>query len=360
MKKNLFILHTQYNIILGTGIMINRFKECQNDLIVYAEFSLNDNYKNILERVFNNVLYIRECFEPLQEGLWKIEKKLYKEYQLYKKNAIYKTAYDNSFISQDRALEKLIVGHCKELNSNCKFWGIDDGCDSYFSINPIMNNPDYMHGWHTKRSWIVRKLLYGSTYCTDERSGLYIYGQSSYFDGLYVIHPEAIRPQLKNKLAIEIKQKEILDGVNSLYGSIHYDIKESPQYALFFFDLLDRYNKPEKIKLIVERIIKLSSDKGIKVLLKYHPRESNKFDFKEKNERIIEIPSILPAEKLLCDLLGRKVTVYGNASTSVIVSVKFGFNTVSIAGLEGSNNIYMIKQFEKMGIRVPNEISEIN
>ena len=353
--KNLYILHTQYNIILGTGILLNRFKEAQNDLVVYAEFTLTDAYKRNLESVYDHVLYIREKFEPAKVGLLANEIVLAKEWRQYKDSPYYRTCYDNIFISQDRALEALIVGYSIKKNKNCNYWDIEEDC--YYSIDPAMNALDYNPGWHTRRTWAIRKILYGSTYFTEKNKGKYIYGQSSYFNGIYAIFPNLIRPQLSDKQAVDITVKEIVDGTTLLYNTDKTYLPNNVNTYLFFFDLLERYNNLKVIKLIVEQIVSKANNDSAAILLKYHPRETNKFDFNMDN--IFEIPSIIPAEKILCDLKGRKVTVYGNATTSVIVSAKFGFNTVSIAGIEGSNNTYMIEQFENMGIRVPKDISDI-
>lgn len=353
--KNLFVLHTQYNMILATGIMLNRFESDQNDLVVYAEFSLSNELKEQLEQAYSHVLYVREQFENRRANFLNTEKSLYRKFKLFKDSSIGSYIYDNVFIAQDRPLENLIVGACKKKNRDCRFWNVEDGCDSYFSINIVENDPNFNPGCRTKRSWLFRKLLYGSTYCSDEHSGLYIYGQSRYFDGIYVIHPCALRPQLKNKLTIEINQKEIIDGVNTLYGNIHLDLEESPKYTLFFFDLVERYNNPEAIKTIVTNIVYNASREGSVVLLKYHPRETNKFIFNSCSN-VIEIPHVIPAEKLLCDLFGKEVTVYGNATTAILVAQKLNFKTISVSGFESSNNFYMINKFKEMGIIVPSPV----
>lgn len=350
--KNLFVLHTQYNLILGMGIMLNRYKEDQNDLIVYAEFTLLEELKIKLEQTFCQVFYVRERYENEKNDFFNIERDLYSKYALIKKSVVGNHAYDNVFISQDRPLESLIVGHCKKLNRQCKFWYIEDGCDSYFSINPVKNYPDYNPGWHTKRSWIIRKLLYGSTYCSDERSGLYIYGQSKYFDGHYVIFPKFIRPQLKSKKVAEITIEEIIDGVRAIYSDFQIKINKASRYVLFFFDLMERYRNLQTIRNIIDNIVANTQKDDTLVLLKYHPRETDKFKF-EESRNVEEIPHIIPAEKLLCDLFGKEVTVYGNATTAIVVAEKMGFNTISIAGFENSNNTYMIEQLKRMGIHVP-------
>ena len=43
--KNLFILHTQYNIMLALSLISGRFKDDTNDLILFLDFSISDDLK---------------------------------------------------------------------------------------------------------------------------------------------------------------------------------------------------------------------------------------------------------------------------------------------------------------------------
>ena len=115
---------------------------------------------------------------------------------------------------------------------------------------------------------------------------------------------------------------------------------------------MERYKNPEAIKTVVTDIVSNASKEDSMVLLKYHPRETNKFNFNSCGN-VIEIPHVIPAEKLLCDLFGKEVTVYGNATTAILVARKLNFKTISVAGFECSNNFYMINKLKEMGILVP-------
>ena len=353
--RNLFILHTQYNIILGTGLVLSRYNDCQNDLVLYSEFTLSDSYKRNLEEIYDHVLYIREKYEQLPKGLLNSERHLYQEFKTYKSSALANYVYDQIIISQDRALERLITGYCKKNNQKCIGSVIEEGV--YYSLDPKKNAPDYNPGWHSKRPYFLRKLIYGNTYYTEERLA-HNKNYNTFWNRLYVIFPNCVRASLAKRKQCCIEVNEILLGINSLYGNIHTDIIDSRKYVLFFFDLMERYRNLAAIKSIVEKIVNKSKEEGATVLLKYHPRETNQIQFGQQ-KGIIVIPSIIPAEKLLCDLHGKDVTVFGNATTSIIVAQKFGFKTISIAGIEGSNNIYMINKFKEMGIEVPASVDEI-
>ena len=212
-------------------------------------------------------------------------------------------------------------------------------------------------GWHNKRTWFLRKMLYGRKYKSDSYKGVYIYGQTGYFNSIYAIFPELIRPQLSHLEKRSINKDSIIRACEALYANVSIIIPEASKYFLFFFDLLERYNNQDAIKSIIGQIVTKAEKENAVILLKYHPRETDKFNMKQ--DSVMEIPSIIPAEKLLCNLKGKNVTVYGNATTAVIIAAKMEFNTISIAGLEGTDNTYMIQQFRNMGILVPSVISEI-
>lgn len=353
--KNLFILHTQYNIILGTGIMLNRFRECQNDLIVYAEFTISEEYKNKLEKLYDRVLFVRKQYEPLTTGFWNIERKLNREFSTFKRSSLYNTEYDNVFISQDRPLEHFILGSCKKIKSNCCCFYLEES--SYYSLDVRLNDPNRKRQWNTRRPFLYRKLRYGRVYLSEEYKDP-LDGEASYFDAIFAIFPDCVRTELAHKVLYEINAEEINEATKVLYDDISVKLPDSSQYVLFFFDLMDRYKNPSAIKDIVEDIVKKSNKDGFAVLLKYHPREVDKFQF-ERSINIVEVPSIIPAEKLLCDLRGRRVIVYGNATASLMVAQKLGFKVISIAKIDESNNLNMINKFIQMGIEVPNTIEEL-
>ena len=66
--KNLFIMHTQYNLILSAAVM-SRFDNAENTLVLYSEFKLNDNMREALSRIFDSVIVVRDNFAPIMKPL---------------------------------------------------------------------------------------------------------------------------------------------------------------------------------------------------------------------------------------------------------------------------------------------------
>lgn len=352
--NNLFILHTQYNIIIGSSIVLTKLKGDCNDLIVYAEFTVSDSYKESLSKIFNNIVFIRDKFKPLPKNFIEEDLLLRKEYHIFKASGFANKKYDHVFLSQERPLDCLIVGYLKRKNSSCICSDIEEDC--YYSLNNKYNDINYVKPQGKNIIHRLKRFLYGRKYLYST-DGLF-FGHSEIYDDYYVLYPSSIRELLKRRKVVthQVEKNDIIKALNAIYGEKKTEMPSSNKYYLFFFDLLERYKNPKSILHIVQEISKRASKEKAVLLLKYHPRETNKFTLESTS---YEIPAIVPAEKLLCDLLGNDVVVYGNATTSIIVANKFGFKTYSVAKLNGSENNTMFNTFKQMGILVPSKIDEI-
>lgn len=352
--RNLFVLHTQYNIILGTALVSSKFKEDNNNLILYAEFKLSENLLSNLKNIFDDVLIISDRFIPSTTKWFSEEIRFYKQYLKYKNSSISKGKYDNVLLSQDRELDCLIVGDVLSRNENCVCADIEEDC--YFSLDSRKNELDYCSTipLHSYFKLYLRKLIYGHKYLYNNRN--YFYGQSKFFKIHYALFPELLRPQIKETSKIDISEESIVDSINKLYSN-KVQIPSAKGYYLFFFDLIERYKDLSSIKQIVETLMKISADKNMVFLAKYHPRETNKF--KVFGNAFFEIPYTIPAEKLLTDLIGTKTIVIGNATTAIMVAKKLCFESICIAKLNGFVNKYLLDKYTQMGIKVIEKVDDL-
>lgn len=53
--NNLFVLHTQYNLILAIGLCKTELKNDTNDLILFEDFKITERYKEVFDKNFINV-----------------------------------------------------------------------------------------------------------------------------------------------------------------------------------------------------------------------------------------------------------------------------------------------------------------
>lgn len=340
--KNLFIMHTQYNLILSAAVM-SRFKNSENTLVLYSEFSLNNEMREALSKLFDRVIVVRDKFAAIMKPLDEIR---FIRKCMKKVKSIRNERFDNIYMSQERIFDMILCARAKKINPKARCYDIEE--DAYYSIAEKYNADDYVHiesKRAKRRKFLYALLLAGYPYNYKEVH--YCYGMSSEYDGANLLFPHLARRELAEKELIEITQEELLRGIDAIYSGINTIYPESEKYTLFFFDLMNRYKNPERVKEIVREIIKVSREGGRTVIFKYHPRETDKFD---DIEGIFELPHIIPAEKVLYDLRERDTVVMGNATTACIVAAKLGYKVISISKLEFPTNEKIHSVMKQMGI----------
>lgn len=349
--KNLFIMHTQYNLVLSAAVM-SRLENAENTLVLYSEFTLNDEMRDALSGLFDRVIVVRDRFAPLMKPLDDIK---FIRKCMKKVKSIRNERFDNVYMSQERIFDMIVCARAKKINPNLKCYDIEE--DAYYSINEKYNADDYVHiesKRAKRRKFLYALLLAGYPY--NYKDVHYCYGMSSEYDGANLLYPHLARRELGGKELSEITRDELIRGIDAIYTKINIEYPESEKYTLFFFDLMNRYKNPERVKEIVQEIIKVSREEGRTVLFKYHPRETDKFD---NIEDVVELPHIIPAEKVLYDLRGKDTVIMGNATTSCIVAAKLGYDVISISKLEFPTNKKMHDTMKEMNIFFVENIDQI-
>ena len=180
------------------------------------------------------------------------------------------------------------------------------------------------------------------------RENIYCYGMWSAYDGVYVLYPNLVRRELSHKLIYEISKSELICGIEKLYSFLNVEYPSDENLVLIFFDLLSRYKNIETVEMLTSAAIKKNMAQGRRVVIKYHPRETQEI---ASSEEAFKIPSHIPAEKVLYDLKGRDLVVWGNATTSIIVASKMDFCVYSICNLESPDNLQMRDKLIDMNIK---------
>ena len=350
--KNLFVMHTQYNLILSAAIA-SRFKDAENTLVLFSEFALNGEMKTALEKTFSRVVVVRENFNAPKSALDEI-----KEIRLClrKAKAIKNERFDNVYMSQERVFDMILCARAKKLNPQAKCYNVEE--DAYYSIDNKYNAEDFVYTESKRmkrRKFLYALLLLGYPY--NYKDIQYCYGMSEEYHGANLLFPHLARKELQGKELLEITKEELVSGIDAIYSSKTASYPEAEKYTLFFFDLMNRYKSPEKVKEIVKQIIKTSNEEGKTVLFKYHPRETEKFT---DIEGAFEIPHLIPAEKVLFDLRDKDTVVMGNATTACVVAAKLGFKVISICKLEFPENTKMHEKMGEMDVLCIDDIRDIN
>ncbi len=331
---------------------MSRYENSENTLVLFSEFTLNDDMRTALARVFDRIIVVRDRFMPVMRTLDEVK---FTRKCLKKVKSIRNERFDNIYMSQERTFDMIMCARAKKVNPKARCYDIEE--DAYYSIDEKINADDYVQTSSSKaklRKFIIRLLYTGYPYNYEE--SVYCYGMSSEYHGANLLFPQLARRELAGKELIEITSEELSRGIEEIYSDVSTQYPDGDKYALFFFDLMNRYKNLEKVKEIVKEIIEIAVHEGRTVLFKYHPRETEKFD---DVDGVYELPHLIPAEKILSDLKGRDVVVMGNATTSCIVAAKLGFEVLSISKIEFPTNKKIHEVMKKMGILCIEDVREI-
>ena len=349
MRRNLFVLHTQYNIILGVSYKEQYCLEDRNDLVVYAEFEITENWKRKLGELFNHVYYVRENFEVLKRGL-AFEKELKKQINDFD-SSHGELRYDRMIISQDRPFEQVVFHKLKKVNPSIRCIAVEE--DAYFTAT--QRNSNIKSGMictikaGIKR--IIREVNFGYNYVGNR---ITCYGSSKFISELYVNFPEEVRSELNGKDKLAVTADSIRKGIELLYGANSLDYPDGLS-VIIASDLIERYRSPEIIVKLYSSITDYCKDNNMNVYFKYHPRAIKKLP---SNDNIKELPLNTAIENILLSFNPGKTCIVGNMSTSVLTAKKLGFYTVSVVKLANPRK-EVEDFFEHIGICVPASQNEM-
>ena len=350
--KQLFVMHTQYNLILSAAVC-SRYPNAENTLVLFSEFALGEEMRQALSKVFERVIVVRDGFYKPQSALDEI-----REIRrcLSKVKGIWHEHFDRVYLSQERVFDKILHARMKKNDPNVYCCNIEE--DAYYSLNEKYNAPDFTYT--ESRRMKRHRLLYAlclAGYPYDYKEATYCYGMSRMYQGAALLFPSLARKEVADKELTEITQEELVAGITALYSQKNVSYPKAEKYLLFFFDLMDRYKSPEKVKALVQEMVQMAQREGRTILFKYHPRETDKF---EDIAGAVELPHLGPAEKVLLDLKDTDTVVVGNATTACVVAAKLGFRVCSICKLEFPTNTRIHRVMEQMGITCIRDIDDIN
>ena len=338
-------------MILSAAVL-SQCKDADNTLVLVAEFALSDDMRDALSRVFSRVIVVRDQFYKPTSALDDVREI---RCLLRKVKGIRREWFDRVYLSQERIFDKIVCRWVKRNNPQAYCCHMEE--DVYYSLNETYNADDFVYpdGWRMKRHRRRYALcLLGYPY--DYQEVTYCYGMSRIYDGAAVLFPPLVRKEVAGKELREITKDELLAGIRALYAHKTVTYPPARKYLLFFFDLMERYNDPERVKALVHEMVRIAQTEGRTVLFKYHPRETDKFDAMAGT---VELPHLIPAEKVLADLQDTDTVVVGNATTSCIVAAKLGFRTYSICKLEIPTNRKMHEKMTDMGLSCVTNIDEV-
>ena len=350
MKRNIFVLRTQYNLIMGYAVLSTFPNNEKNDLIVQPEFDVSEELKSSLEKNFDRVLILKRY---RGKTVFQREKELWDSLNACRHFITQQYVYSRIVFAQERFLETMLLSRLFSMNKGISIESVEE--DAYYSLNPYFNNKDKKKKWIKKGGElsISEKIFFKIHQLFFWKDTFYYpsyaYGIHPRNSVVHVQYPEQIRDELKNKIIVPVTTSAICYGIKKLYGNIKVHYPDNKEYLLLFFDLMDRYKNPELIQKIAYHYINWAQENNIYIIVKYHPRETNKFIGLGE---LYEVDYTIPAEKILYDFVEKKVTVLCNATTVGLVAAKLGMEVISTAKIDLIENMELHKVWESLGIKM--------
>lgn len=348
--KNLFVMHTQYNLIIAIAIINQEYKDDENDLLLFTDFSLDKNVRLALENYFSHICILEGTF-PAINKTWRFKVKKIPSAIKTIDNFIKNTKYDRLFWVCDDAIPEIwILKQLHDRNQNLYIGWIEDGAFPYFDNEAVGTGLNRNTFTRTLRK-VVGRIAVGKYYSYEGTT----IASNNWTNEYWVSFPNAVRSKFENKNLRKIEFECFQYGIGILYSKISYSI--SDHSFVFLLDKIDVYKAPYKVEEILEQIIKKCEKMNIDVYYKYHPREESEFGILTNK---YEIPRNIGVEGILANNTGKKLCVIGIKSTALQSSKMCAFETVSIAKIVGENSGEVQKFYEKIGVTILDDVYEMD
>lgn len=339
--NNLFIVHTQYNLILATGLVKTAFAEDTNHLILFHDFNLSDTLRDKLNAAFSK-------FTVIAGNVPKVERTA-KEKLAYIKDcnqqirAFMTVRYDRIFIVDDMCIpEMTALKVAYRGNPAVEMAWLEDGSNAYFPNGAISGG---MGATPLKR--LIRKVFFSTAFGLGRFYDLGpCMGSHKLLTKGYFTFPQNARAEFADRERIEISDEAFRAGMDSIYGGEPITFDENS--VLIAMDKLDVYgDKIDKVNALIGGIVADATAEGKTVYYKYHPRESDRLPALADCR---ELDKTVGLESYLSRCTTDSLTVVGVMSTALQTAKKMGYETVSLIEQLDSENEAIIQFYKKINV----------
>lgn len=333
--SQLFICHTQYNLILATGLS---FRE--DELVLFMDFNLTEELRKRLESHFSRCLFLIGNFPKKALTVRGKLSKIVTDNRALK-NFI--GIYDRIFIVDDMCIQEMYALKCvHEKNKLIEMAWLEDGANAYFTNSYVSKG---MGATPFRR--FIRKILFSV------RFGLYGFydlgscmGAHKCLKSICVCFPRNVREELANKERREITDEQLMHGMEFMYKASPIVMED--RCVLIALDLLSVYaDSVGKVNEAIADIVAQAKQCGRKVYCKYHPRET------EALPALADIENLdakIGIESYLINTVCKNMTVVGFKSTALQIAKKMGFEVVSLVRLIDNNCSAIVRFYTSIGI----------
>ena len=350
--NNLYVCHSQAQLLLACSLVKGRFSNDINDLILFVDFRLNSELRNILDKTFNRTLY-RVGTYPACNKSWKNKIRRYPK-DLKEINSFISISYDKVFeVCDDCIPELFILKYAFKKNDKTEYIWLEDGSYPYFQ-----NTLD-LSGFSTNRCTryirkIILKYIMGLNQFYNFQ-GNYM-GSNALLKYAYLTYPDFHRKEYNTKEIVGITDDEFRQGISCMFP-IQKEYSLDDNSVMLVMDKLDVYKDLNLINEIVTQIVRKIRNVNKKLYYKYHPREESElFALKDATE----VSRFTGVENFYSSSLGKNITIIGIKSTSLQYAKKLGFNVISIALISNESDTNVINFYNAIGVKIINGIDELN
>lgn len=347
---NLFVCHSQAQLLLAISLSTGRFAQEQNHLILFTDFKLNDELRNRLNSVFTRVL-IRVGTFPSTNKSWKEKFKRYPADLKEIRNFI-SIPFDKIFEVCDECIPELfILKYTYKKNPNAEYIWLEDGSYPYF------RNTIDVSGFSTNKTTrtirkILLKYLLGLGRFYDFR-GCYM-GSNHILRKAYLTFPGKQRKEYNSKEIVGITNEEFCHGLTTMYPPLQEN-RLTPNSVLIVMDKLDVYKDLSKIEQSIKQVVTICKQKKEQVFYKYHPREESQLNALLDCHELSRFTGV---ENFYSANIGLPLTIIGIKSTGLQNAKKLGFKVLSLSPAVGESDENIISFYEKIGIKIIKDINK--
>lgn len=340
--KNLFIMHTQYNLLSALAVTKQEYPEDINDLAVIAEFNITEKYIELLNKTFHKVWVLQSKFDDT--GSLHRMNVFQKKYGLSKELLLQK--YDRVITSQEQYFDTLLVSKLKKTNPTLIWQSVEE--DAYYSV---LSKKEVrpLRARDTIKKIYYGTLLpvrFGKNVCHEK---ITCYGSNSGIETLFLTFPQYVRKELEGKQKKELQTQYLVEATKKLYCGKQEECILEDNSVIFLSDLISRYVDSESVYERLTELFKTYKKLNYNLYIKYHPRETHPWQLPGE---VKILPSKYPSELILAENMGKNIVCIGNISTAVFLSSKFGYKTYSLVKQSSDvQNMNAIHFFERIGIK---------
>lgn len=340
--NNLFVLHTQYNIILAMALIEEKYKECYNKLILFRDFNLSDDMLKSLKSYFSKVEVYTGSYNKA-DLRWR--KKIFRYPLLRREFSNDDVVYDNIFLVEDTIVpEQCLMQITMKKNPNVHIGYVGDGGDAYFT-NIVSPTGLAKH----KYTMVLRKILFKYLFgLGDFYYSANCFGSSPLVQTVYELYPDSLREELQNKEHHSIRTDCFITAIRKLFCFQKPQLLES-NAVIIMLDKLEVYGDFKKFDAAITEVVELAKLEGREIYYKYHPAEKSSYP---KASEWIEIDRKNSAEFILSCGHPESTWIVGIMTTALQTAAKMGYRVTSYIESFNPDRKDVIDLYKKIGIEI--------